>query len=520
MRILSEDAVLAGGASVEMKAFSDADDPASTRPSGGELQALYEFTNAIYRAGAVEDVYRAALDAITCTLGCDRASILLFDEAGVMRFVAWRGLSDEYRNALSGHTPWRPTDVDPEPIFVQDIRKTDEPDWIKSKIHDEGIISLGFIPLTLGGQVIGKFMTYYARPQAFTGHGRDLAVTIARQLGFSIGRARAEASREAALAELRASEERFRLMSEQAPVMIWMSNERGQCLHLNKMTREFWDVGVEQIHEFDWSATIHPDDANVVHAKMHHAIVAQEAVTLRGRYTDAKGEWRTLQTEARPRFTGDGRFLGMIGVNVDLTEQESVAQQRELMLAELNHRVKNTLAVVQAIAHQTFKSLRSEPSVAAFDGRLGVLAKAHNMLSRVKWESTPLEQLISEALAGASEKQGRVKVGGPAVMLPPKQALAIALALHELQTNALKYGALSVDLGTVSLTWETGTPNRLEIVWREQGGPTVAPPSRRGFGSLMIERVLVNDLEGSAHLDFRPDGLVCRIEASCAGMQN
>jgi PAS domain S-box-containing protein len=479
-----------------------------------DLRALYEFTDAIYHARSVDDIYTSALDVITGTLRCDRASILLFDEAGIMQFMAWRGLSDEYRTKLAGHTPWHPDDVDPPPIFVEDIGDTQEPDWIKQVISGEGIVSLGFVPITLEGRVIGKFMTYYTNRQTFEPQSQTLAITIARQLGFSIGRARAEASREAALEEMRLSEERFRQMTEEAPIMIWMSNPDGHCEQLNKRARDFWGVADDGLDQFDYSATIHPDDFEDVLTQMAAAITENRSVTLRGRYANVTGEWRVLQTEARPRYARDGRFLGMIGVNVDVTEQESVARQRELMLAELNHRVKNTLAVVQAIAHQTFKTDRTSAPVATFLGRLGVLAKAHDILSGVNWESTPMHELTREVLGGLSATRSRIVADGPHFLLKPKQALAIALALHELQTNALKYGALSVDQGTVSLQWQLPSRERLEILWRESGGPPVVAPSRRGFGTLMLEQGLAAELNGAAKLDFLPDGLLCRIEAA------
>ncbi|MES2813383.1 MAG: GAF domain-containing protein, partial [Pseudomonadota bacterium] len=118
-----------------------------------DLRALYEFTDAIYHARSADDIYASALEVITRTLHCDRASILLFDDAGIMQFVAWRGLSDEYRTKLAGHTPWKPGDQDPPPIFVEDIAETAEPDWIKQVISGEGIVSLGFVPITLEGKV-------------------------------------------------------------------------------------------------------------------------------------------------------------------------------------------------------------------------------------------------------------------------------------------------------------------------------------------------------------------------------
>lgn len=487
--------------------------------SGEELRALYDFTDAVYHARSMEDVYASALDVITKTLGCGRASILLFDAEGRMQFVAWRGLSERYRLRLAGHSPWRAGDMDPPPIFVEDIAETGEPDWIKQEIQAEGIVSLGFVPLTLEGRVIGKFMTYHRSRRQFDEHGQALAVTIARHLGFSIGRARAEASREAALAELRMSEAHFRHMTDQAPIMIWMSNAEGHCEHLNKAARDFWGVDEDSIGTFDWSTTIHPEDVGHVLAGMGEAMASRQAVLLRGRYASIAGGWRVLQTEARPRLACDGRFLGMIGVNVDITEQDGIARQRELMLAELNHRVKNTLAVVQAIAHQTFRLEKSSPPVATFIGRLGVLAAAHDILSRANWESTPMPELVREVLARDPAIRSNVRMEGPALLLAPKQALAIALALHELQTNALKYGALSVDRGSVSLQWNRSAEHGLDIVWQESGGPKVKPPKRRGFGTLMIEQALAADLNGSAHIDFRPEGLVCKIKATCERVQ-
>lgn len=485
--------------------------------SMGDLEALHAFTDAIHHAGSTEEIYEAALDAIMRTMGCDKASILLFDGAGRMQFVAWRGLSDRYRRKLSGHSPWTPTDIDPPPIFVPDLRETDEPDWIREEILREGIVGLGFVPLTVDGQVIGKFMTYHAAPTTFDHRSRLLAVTIARQLGFSIGRARADASRAAALAELKLSEGRFRQMTEEAPIMIWMSDPAGKCEQLNKLARDFWGVAEDGLDGFDWSATIHPDDMERVLATMGGAIARNEAVMLRGRYADRHGDWRVLQTRARPRYAGDGQFLGMVGVNVDITEQERAARQRELMMAELNHRVKNTLAVVQAIAQQTFRSERRTAAVATFLGRLKVLAKAHDILSRVAWESASLRGLAREVLAGAQAERGGIGIHGPDVLLPPKQALAVAIALHELQTNAIKYGALSVDGGRVSLEWRAVGATGLRMRWAESGGPPVTRPRRRGFGTLMLEQGLVSELDGRTVLDFRSEGLVCEIEARLDG---
>ena len=246
----------------------------------------------------------------------------MFDATGTMQFVAWRGLSDQYRTALRGHSPWKPGETDPQPIFVSDIDDTNEANWVKATIKAEGIAALGFIPLVSQGVVIGKFMTYYAAKHTFADHEVDLAVTIARQVGFSIERFTSGFGPAVGRTRAAGVGARFRLMSEHAPVMIWMSHPDGSCLHLNQMLRAFWNVEEEAVAEFNWRSTMHPDDADEIVAAMTKALGDHRQISLKGRFCNAAGEWRILQTDARPRFSTSGEFLGMIGVNVDITDRE------------------------------------------------------------------------------------------------------------------------------------------------------------------------------------------------------
>jgi len=163
-------------------------------------EAVYRFTDRLFRAHSLSDGYAAALDAIVEALDCNRASILIFDDRNVMRFVAWRGLSPAYRKAVEGHSPWKPEDTDVEPICVNDVEATDLPEALKRVVLDEGIRALAFIPLTANGFVVGKFMAYYDTGHDFTKSEVDLALTIARQLGFGIERSRAENAFRAAAA--------------------------------------------------------------------------------------------------------------------------------------------------------------------------------------------------------------------------------------------------------------------------------------------------------------------------------
>lgn len=206
----------------------------------------------------------------------------------------------------------------------------------------------------------------------------------------------------------------------------------------------------------------------------------------------------------------------MIGVNVDITERDEAEKARELLVAELNHRVKNTLSIVQSIAHQTFRTSDTISAARrAFEGRLVALALAHNLLTQTNWESASLEQLAVLTLDARGANAKRVAISGPNILLPPKEALSIAMALHELCTNAVKYGALSNETGRVTLHWlrTKGPHPRLSIAWHETGGPPVSPPSRRGFGSLLLERTLAQDLDGEVTTKFEPAGLTCCIDA-------
>jgi PAS domain S-box-containing protein len=477
--------------------------------------ALYRLTDRLYRARAMSEVYDAALDAITESLDCGRASVLLFDSENVMRFVAWRGLSDNYRATLEGHTPWKPGDRDPEPIFVSDIDLTSESQLVKETIKAEGIRGLAFVPLMSEGSVIGKFMTYYGDVRDFPEEERALALNIARQVGFSLERHRSERARQTVERELRESEERFRVMSELAPVMMWISDDKGACLHLNRMLREFWGVDAGAMDRFNWRDSMHPEDAPEIGRRMFEALSNRSEVQLKGRYRNTAGEYRVLQTDARPRFSETGEFLGLVGVNTDITERERAEAQRDLLFAELNHRVKNTLAVVQGIAHQTFKASATMPQAKeAFDGRLMALARAHDLLTRGTRDLASLGDLAAEVLHSRGMDKSRSRIAGPEVLLPPRQALSVAMALHELFTNAIKYGAFANDQGLLDLGW-TVDNGRVVIVWSEQGGPPVSKPSHRGFGSVLLERT-VADIGGEVTVEFDAAGIICRMILSKA----
>lgn len=205
----------------------------------------------------------------------------------------------------------------------------------------------------------------------------------------------------------------------------------------------------------------------------------------------------------------------LVGVIRDVTAHKQHEARRETLIRELRHRAKNSLTVVQSLARQTFSSADDVGrALAAFEQRLQALAAAHDLLTTEQRRNVDLADVAATAIAG-QPGDDRVLIDGPPVTLDSGQAVTMALALHELCTNATKYGALSNATGHVTLGWrieDRGEP-RLRIEWRERGGPPVVFPARRGFGSRLIERRVGEELRGSVSLEFHADGVVCTIEA-------
>jgi two-component sensor histidine kinase len=216
-----------------------------------------------------------------------------------------------------------------------------------------------------------------------------------------------------------------------------------------------------------------------------------------------------------PLHDASGKLVGAINMLVDISERKRSEEQLLVLVNELNHRVKNTLATVQSIAAQTFRST-SDPAAfrPAFEARLMALSNAHELLTRHSWAGVSLRELCEQALAPHAEDGGRIRLSGAALRLEPRVALAFGMILHELATNAAKYGALSAGEGIVSIDW-TLAPREaarwIELTWRERGGPAVRQPTRNGFGLQLIERSVVRDLAGDVALQFESDGFACKI---------
>ena len=207
----------------------------------------------------------------------------------------------------------------------------------------------------------------------------------------------------------------------------------------------------------------------------------------------------------------DGRIAGMLDTVVETTAKVQAQQQARLINAELAHRIQNTLAIVHSIADQTFRSADSlDDARATLGRRIKALGEAHNVLTQSNWLSAPMAAIIEGALIPHSMAPGEICAQGPSVHLSARQAMSLSMTIHELATNSMKYGALSVAGGTVTIRWVLEPMDGdecLRLTWIESGGPPVTPPQRRGFGSRLIEQVLAADFGGKVSVSYAPDGL-------------
>jgi PAS domain S-box-containing protein len=328
------------------------------------------------------------------------------------------------------------------------------------------------------------------------------------------------AARKREEAERRESEDRLRLAVQATGLGTWdMDPETGR----RTWSPEFRRIcGLPADAEAEASllhGLIHPEDRPILEARFQRALDPEEGgayqVEFRLRRADDQAE-RWVLTTGRVLFDAARRPVRAIGTLLDITERKEAEAQHRMLLAELDHRVKNTLATVQSVAMQTLRTASSPESFTeSFAARLMALSVAHDLLRRGGWRQTSLADLVRDMLAPFEvEGRQRVRIEGPDIAVGPYSAFALGMAFHELATNAAKYGALSEAAGHVEVAWRLAAGTEGEQVWLswcERGGPPAAPQRRKGFGTRLIQSGLAHQLRAAVDLRFLPAGLECDI---------
>lgn len=374
------------------------------------------------------------------------------------------------------------------------------------------------VPIVVDGALIGTLCVLDRKP-----HARPSSVQL-DQLSALAGLAASlftlkDATRSAAIAKaaLVREEKRRAIALDAASLASWAWDIRSDMIDCDVLLSELFNLPKSnRLRARDILTAIDPRDVHQTETRFRDALTGSD---------DYFGEYRVKGLDP-PRWIatrgrvierdGDGKPTLIFGVNYDITERKLGDERQRLLLRELNHRVKNTLATVQALATQTVRHAR-QPSefLEAFSARLQALGVAHSLLSDREWRGIGIRELVEiELKPFQAAGQSRMAISGADVLLSPDQAVGLGLILHELASNALQYGSLSVSSGKVDLDWRVQGrkgARRLLLAWRESGGPRVAPPERHGFGSILIRRSLAKVISSGVIHEFRPDGVVAEI---------
>lgn len=314
--------------------------------------------------------------------------------------------------------------------------------------------------------------------------------------------------------ELGAAEERLRFALQAGRLGAWTLDLANRRLVASVQCRTiFGRPAADTFTLDDLEAAILPADRGAWRTALQAAQLGEGYLEQDVRIKTVAGDLRWVEIRCQTRFDVHSSPLSMAGVVLDITDRKVAESHRDLLTRELSHRVKNTLANVQSIVSQSLRDADADPDlVSTIADRLQALASAHDVLTQHGWSSADIGAVASATLAPFNAVTRRVAFGGPKIQLSARAATALALAIHELSTNAVKYGSLSNQSGRVTLNWES-EDGQLKLVWTEIGGPKVATPTHKGFGTRLIVSALTGSTYGTADLDYRPGGLVFTFTA-------
>ena len=463
-------------------------------------QVLYRFVDRLHRAESDAMVYEAALDSILKGLRCNRASILLFDEAAVMRFVASRGLSAEYIRAVEGHTPWQPDDFDAQPISISDVATADLEDHLRTVIQQEGIQALNFVPLVSGRKVIGKFMFYYNSPHVCSSEEVELGINIGRQLAFAIARKRTDDA-------LKENEERLRLATQTGKVGIWDWN-----ITLNRL---LWTDSLFEIHgvaKDDFNGTVdafttlvHPDDKERVATSLARAMNHTEPYELEFRIVKPNGDVAWVFTTALALH--DGTTSRMLGATLDITDRKEAEAEKEVLLARehqlrqlaeeasrlkdeflaiMSHELRNPLNVIVGYSDLLTRTKEITDSPQLF-----------KMTDAIKRNAKTQAKLVQDLVDLSRLRSGKLELNREVVSVLTCVSSAVDTVRQEASTKKI---ALTVNAGDDSVMVHADPIRLQQIVWNLLNNSVKFTPA----GGAIAVSINVNN--GDAALIVKDDG--------------
>lgn len=488
------------------------------------MQALHALSTIAFRSSDVTAMLEAGLDATMELHGADFGHVQLYEPASrTLHLAAQRGFTAafaEHFERVDAREVWScgMALAARERIIVTDAQSDPRCAAWRPMAREAGFRAVQSTPLlSAAGEPLGMLSTHFREPRRFSESEQRLTDLIAREISRVIERTRGQAA-------LRESEERLRSAAQVGRLGLWDWNVHSGEVHWSdEMFRMAgYAVGeVEPSYEA-WLARMHPDDVAELRAGMRRAMEAREEFVREFRVVHADGSIRWLYGRGRFFYDAKGQPARMIGTMVDTTERREWEEQQEVLIAELQHRTRNLVGVIRSMADKT---ARRSADLAVFrehfGDRLEALARVQGLLSRLnEHDRVAFDDLIGTELAAMDDNSGRVTLEGPSgVRLRSASVQILAMALHELATNAVKYGALAQPQARLAIRWrvespEAGGPPWLNIEWRESGVAMPAegePPRGSGQGRELIERALPYQLSARTSFVLGPDGVECTI---------
>jgi PAS domain S-box-containing protein len=316
---------------------------------------------------------------------------------------------------------------------------------------------------------------------------------------------------------LRETEERFRLLADAVDDVLWILDLRlRKVVYVSPAYERVWGFSRDALEHNStaWRGHLHPEDralADPVFEEMLQGHRQTFELVYRMRRSD--GEWRWVRDKAW--LTRAGEVERVVGVMTDITADKGAEEKHRLVARELDHRLKNTFAMVQSIVRLSARSARDLDDFAeGLEGRIQAMARSQDAIVKGSRLATLLEDIIRDSLAPHRGREDQIQIKGPPIEVGAREVPLLHMAFHELATNAAKYGALSVPGGRVRVDWQTISDEQgeaVQLTWAESGGPVVRPPVRRGFGSTLVEHALASEFAGEVKIDFPPHGVICRM---------
>jgi PAS domain S-box-containing protein len=489
------------------------DDPAR---SIRRLALLNQIANSFILASASQQNLGAAFSAVAAEIGADfYFNYQINDKTpGCLALRLSGGVSDDvihlFRNAEIDKSPAGLVVSRREAVLFEGIQNHN--DGITGNLRRMGAEAYVGCPLIAHGTLFGTIAFAAIKKARFTKADFELVKTLADQCAAVLDRSQLIES----LAE---SEARYRAALSAGRIGAWETNfltqtrkwsDEGMALFGFSLVDGLGHVGGAKD---EYISAMHPDDR---HLAEHYRALADGQDSFPAEYRVVRSDGSTLWLSGHGRVISrgvDGKAHRMISIMVDITERKKSEDHVQFLMREMSHRSKNLLSVIQAIAGQTARTAGTiEEFEKRFILRMRGLAASHDILVDQNWHGAPLPELVRLHLAPFVEDDGsRLEISGPRVVVTAPAAQAIGLALNELATNAAKYGSLSTPIGKVQVSWhsENGAgPGPLRLTWTERGGPAVSMPNSKGFGHLVIERMVADALNGSVKIDFEAEGFV------------